>query len=49
MIKPSQFVSNQFKDNRGNLIEIVPKEIKKKFVYSILTESKKKCCSWNAF
>jgi len=41
MIKPSQFVSNQFKDNRGNLIEIVPKEIKKKFVYSILTESKK--------
>ena len=41
MIKPNKFVSNQFKDNRGNLVEIVPKEIKKKFVYSILTESKK--------
>jgi dTDP-4-dehydrorhamnose 3,5-epimerase len=41
MIKPNKFVSNQFKDNRGNLVEIIPKEIKKKFVYSILTESKK--------
>lgn len=41
MKKPSKFVSNQFKDNRGNLVEIVPKKIKKKFFYSILTESKK--------
>ena len=41
MIKPIKFVCNQFKDNRGNLIEIVPKKIKKKFVYSILTDSKK--------
>jgi dTDP-4-dehydrorhamnose 3,5-epimerase len=41
MLKPSKFVCNQFKDNRGNLLEIVPKKIKKKFVYSILTESKK--------
>ena len=30
MIKPSKFFSNQFKDNRGNLVEIVPKKIKKK-------------------
>ena len=41
MIKPNKFVCNQFKDNRGNLVEIVPKKIKKKFLYSILTESKK--------
>ena len=30
MIKPIKFVCNQFKDNRGNLFEIVPKKIKKK-------------------
>ena len=29
------------KDNRGFLIEVVPKKIKKKFIYSIITESKK--------
>ena len=41
MKKPIKFVCNQFKDNRGSLFEIVPKKIKRKFVYSILTESKK--------
>ena len=41
MKKPIKFDCKQFKDNRGSLIEIVPKRIKKKFVYSILTESKK--------
>ena len=40
-MSPIKFISNQFTDIRGYLIEIVPKKIKKKFNYSILTESKK--------
>ena len=40
-MRPIKFISKQFKDARGCLIEIIPKKIKKNFNYSILTESKK--------
>lgn len=40
-MKPRKFKSKFFKDKRGYLIEIIPNKIKKKFNYSILTESKK--------
>jgi dTDP-4-dehydrorhamnose 3,5-epimerase len=40
-MKPIKFICKQFKDDRGHLTEITPKKIKKKFTYSILTESKK--------
>ena len=40
-MKPIKFICKQFKDDRGYLTEITPKKIKKKFTYSILTESKK--------
>jgi len=40
-MKPIKFIGKQFKDARGFLTEITPKKIKKKFTYSILTESKK--------
>ena len=40
-MKPIKFICKQFKDYRGHLTEITPKKIKKKFIYSILTESKK--------
>ena len=40
-MKPIKFICKQFKDDRGHLTEITPKKIKKKFIYSILTESKK--------
>ncbi len=38
---PKKFSNKVFKDNRGHLKEIIPNIIKKKFVYSILTSSKK--------
>jgi dTDP-4-dehydrorhamnose 3,5-epimerase len=38
---PKKIKKNIFKDKRGYLMEIVPKNFKKKFAYSILTESKK--------
>ena len=40
-MKPHKLKSKFFKDKRGYLIEIIPNKIKKKFNYSILTESKK--------
>jgi dTDP-4-dehydrorhamnose 3,5-epimerase len=36
-----KFKALLFKDNRGYLAEITPKEINRKFIYSILTNSKK--------
>lgn len=38
---PIKFKSNLFKDKRGYLAEVTPKKIKTKFLYSILTVSKK--------
>ncbi len=38
---PKKISNKVFKDNRGYLKEIIPNKIKKKFVYSILTTSKK--------
>ena len=38
---PTKFKSKLYKDNRGYLKEITPLKIKKKFIYSILTNSKK--------
>ena len=40
-MRPIKFISKQFKDARGHLTEITPKKIKKNFIYSILTQSKK--------
>ena len=40
-MKPQKIKGTKYKDNRGFLIEVVPKKIKKKFIYSIITESKK--------
>ena len=40
-MRPIKFISKQFKDARGHLTEITPKKIKKNFIYSILTHSKK--------
>ena len=40
-MKPQKIKGTQYKDKRGFLIEVVPKKIKKKFIYSIITESKK--------
>ena len=40
-MKPRKIKGTKYKDNRGFLIEVVPKKIKKKFIYSIITESKK--------
>ena len=38
---PIKFVSKNFKDTRGNLIEVTPEKIRKKFNYCIITNSKK--------
>lgn len=38
---PKKIKKKIFKDKRGFLLEIIPKNFKKKFIYSILTESKK--------
>tara|TARA_B100000575_G_C23084256_1_gene624794 strand:- start:1003 stop:1479 length:477 start_codon:yes stop_codon:yes gene_type:complete len=38
---PTKFSAKFFKDIRGNLTEIIPAKINKKFIYSILTFSKK--------
>ena len=40
-MKPRKIKGTKYKDNRGFLIEVVPKKIKKKFIYSIITQSKK--------
>ena len=40
-MKPIKFICKKFKDSRGYLSEIIPKQIKRNFTYSILTESKK--------
>ena len=40
-MKPIKFNSKLYKDNRGYLKEITPLNLKKKFIYSILTNSKK--------
>lgn len=40
-MRPIKSTCKQYKDVRGHLSEITPKKIKKKFIYSILTESKK--------
>ena len=40
-MKPLKIKSVIFKDNRGFLVEVVPNKIKKKFIYSIITQSKK--------
>ena len=40
-MKPQKIKGTQYKDKRGFLIEVVPKKIKKKFIYSIITQSKK--------
>ena len=40
-MKPRKIKGTKYKDNRGFLIEVVPKKIKKKFTYSIITQSKK--------
>ena len=40
-MKPQKIKGTKYKDNRGFLIEVVPKKIKKKFTYSIITQSKK--------
>lgn len=39
---PKKIKRKIFKDKRGFLLEIIPKNLNKKFIYSILTESKKK-------
>ena len=38
---PKKIKRKIFKDRRGYLLEIIPAKMKKKFIYSILTESKK--------
>ncbi len=38
---PIKFISKNFKDTRGNLIEVTPEKIRKKFNYCIITNSKK--------
>mgnify|MGYP001171782296 CR=1 FL=1 len=40
-MSPKKINLKKYKDSRGYLIEILPKKFKKKFVYSILTNSKK--------
>ena len=40
-MKPVKFKSNDFYDNRGFLIELIPNKIKFNFNYSIITFSKK--------
>ena len=40
-MKPLKIKSNTHQDNRGFLGEVVPKKINKKFVYSIIAQSKK--------
>lgn len=40
-MRPIKSTCKQYKDIRGQLSEITPKKINKKFSYSILTESKK--------
>ena len=40
-MKPIKFKIKLYKDNRGYLKEIIPLKLKKKFIYSILTNSKK--------
>ena len=40
-MKPLKIKSNTYNDKRGFLIEVVPKKVKKKFSYSIITHSKK--------
>jgi len=39
---PKKIKRKIYKDKRGFLLEVVPKNLNKKFIYSILTESKKK-------
>ena len=38
---PKKINLKKYIDNRGTLIELTPKKISKKYVYSIITESKK--------
>ena len=38
---PKKIKRKIFKDKRGYLLEIIPAKMEKKFIYSILTESKK--------
>jgi dTDP-4-dehydrorhamnose 3,5-epimerase len=38
---PIKLTSKNFKDARGNLIEVIPEKIKKRFNYCIVTNSKK--------
>ena len=40
-MKPLKIKSIKYKDNRGYLVELVPNKIKKRFNYSIITQSKK--------
>ena len=40
-MKPLKIKSNTYLDNRGFLVELVPKKMNKRFVYSIITQSKK--------
>ena len=40
-MKPRKIKGTKYKDNRGFLIDVVPKKIKKKFTHSIITQSKK--------
>ena len=46
---PKKLKKKIFKDKRGYLLEIIPTKMKKKFIYSILTESKKKSYKRYAF
>ncbi len=38
---PKKIILNKYKDKRGLLLELLPRNFKKKFIYSILTHSKK--------
>ena len=38
---PKKISLKKFSDNRGYLLELLPKKFKKKFVYFIITKSKK--------
>ena len=40
-MKPLKIKSIKYNDNRGYLVEVVPNKIKKRFNYSIITQSKK--------
>ena len=41
-MRPQKIKLNKHKDTRGYLLELLPKKLRKKFKYSIITKSKKK-------